>query len=80
MATAKIFMSGQDQAVCLPKEFHINADEVNIKKVGESIVLTPVKGEWDQFFAALDQIGDVDEIRRNQPPVQHGRESLDDDK
>ena len=78
MATAKVFMSGQNQAVRLPKEFRINADEVNIKRVGDSIVLTPVAGDWNQFFAALDQVGDVEEIERNQPPVQDGRESLGD--
>jgi antitoxin VapB len=76
MATAKVFMSGQGQAVRLPKEFRINADEVNIKKVGESIVLTPVVANWDNFFSILGDFEGLQNLERNQPTEQQVRESL----
>jgi antitoxin VapB len=79
MATAKIFMSGQNQAVCLPDEFRISADEVNIKKVGESIVLTPVAANWDSFFSILGDFEGLENLERNQPTEQQVRDSLEDD-
>jgi antitoxin VapB len=39
--TAKVFMSGRSQAVRLPKEFRFAETEVNIKREGDSIILTP---------------------------------------
>ncbi len=41
MKTAKIFRSGNSQAVRLPKEFCITDDEVFIKKAGDNLVLMP---------------------------------------
>ena len=79
MATAKVFMSGRSQAVRLPKEFRINGSEVTIERVGESIVLTPVHANWNQFFAALRAFGPDVQIEREQPQVQQVREALDDE-
>lgn len=39
MAVAKVFMSGNSQAVRLPKEFRVAADEVEIFRRGDEIVL-----------------------------------------
>ncbi len=39
MATAKVFKSGNSQAVRLPKEFRLNADEVEIFRRGDELVL-----------------------------------------
>ena len=30
MTTAKVFMTGHSQAICLPKEFHFEGKEVEI--------------------------------------------------
>lgn len=43
MATARVFKSGNSQAVRLPKEFRIDAKEVEISRRGEEIVLRPKK-------------------------------------
>jgi antitoxin VapB len=45
MKTAKIFRSGNSQAVRLPKEFRVSDDEVFIKKAGDTIMLIPKKGD-----------------------------------
>ena len=39
MATAKVFKSGNSQAVRLPKEFRVDATEVEIYRRGDEIVL-----------------------------------------
>ncbi len=39
MATAKLFKSGNSQAVRLPKEFRLDATEVEIYRRGDEIVL-----------------------------------------
>lgn len=77
MAIAKVFMSGRSQAVRLPKEFRVNASEMSIKKVGDSIVLTPINADWANFFAILKEFDDVEAMERNQPDLQQVRESLD---
>ena len=39
MATARVFRSGNSQAVRLPKEFRLNSTEVEIFRRGDEIVL-----------------------------------------
>lgn len=52
MKTAKVFRSGNSQAVRLPKEFRVPSDQVFIKKTGETIVLIPKKGDrWKNVKA-----------------------------
>ena len=52
-ATAKVFMSGNSQAIRLPKEFRIDGDEVFISKTGGKIVIT-IKESRIVFKDALD--------------------------
>ena len=49
MRTAKIFRSGNSQAVRLPKEFQIDAKEVEIFKENGSLVLRPVPRTWKAY-------------------------------
>lgn len=67
---AKVFQSGNSQAVRLPKAMRFDVDEVEIKKVGESIVLTPKKVDWQMMSDALDQFSNDFMEDRNQPPQQ----------
>lgn len=41
--TAKLFMHGRSQAVHLPKEFRFEGTEVRVSKVGDKVVLEPMK-------------------------------------
>lgn len=43
MATAKVFMSGNSQAVRLPKAFRVEVKELDIFRRGDEIVLRPPK-------------------------------------
>ena len=44
MATAKVFKSGNSQAVRLPKAFRVQSKEVEISRRGDEIVLRERKG------------------------------------
>jgi antitoxin VapB len=50
MRTAKIFMSGNSQAVRLPNEFQIDAKEVEIIKENGNLVLRPVAKTWKGYL------------------------------
>lgn len=58
MNFAKVFRSGNSQAVRIPKEFQLTCDEVEIERRGEELVLRPVKGLGDRLFEALDAFPD----------------------
>jgi antitoxin VapB len=51
--TTSIFKSNQTQAVRLPKDvaFPEGVHEVEIVKVGNSRIISPVGHRWDSFFA-----------------------------
>jgi antitoxin VapB len=55
MATAKVFMSGNSQAIRLPREFRVEGDEVYIVKKRNQIVITE-KGKQETFQKALDDV------------------------
>lgn len=73
--TAKLFMNGQSQAVRLPKEFRFtDIEEVFIKKVGDTLVLSAKKAGWNDFFNSLSEFSDDFMNERNQPAVQEREE------
>lgn len=71
MEVAKVFKSGNSQAVRLPKEFRTEHSEFKIQKVGNSIVLTPTDDPWASFEEALDGFSeDFMSDGRDQPEMQ----------
>ena len=42
MAIVKVENNGIEQSVHLPKEYHLNTEEVFINKIGEIITLAPI--------------------------------------
>ena len=60
---AKLFMHGRSQAVRLPKEYRFKGREVRIRKIGDEVILAPVKKQsvdFDKFWAELDALGAKD--------------------
>ncbi|PYU12295.1 MAG: AbrB/MazE/SpoVT family DNA-binding domain-containing protein [Acidobacteria bacterium] len=53
MATAKVFKSGNSQAVRLPKAFRVQSKEVEISRRGDEIVLRERKGAMVRAFDLL---------------------------
>jgi antitoxin VapB len=53
MSKARIFKSGNSQAVRLPKQFRFCVDEVEISRKGEEIILREPKRNLGRAFEAL---------------------------
>ncbi|HKW32623.1 MAG TPA: type II toxin-antitoxin system VapB family antitoxin [Candidatus Acidoferrum sp.] len=53
MATAKVFRSGNSQAVRLPKQFRLKSKEVEISRRGDEIVLREKSGIMTRAFELL---------------------------
>ena len=58
MKTAKVFRSGNSQAVRIPREFRMESKEVEIVKRGTSLVLRPKKKSWTALMASLGKFTD----------------------
>jgi antitoxin VapB len=77
MKTAKVFKSGNSQAVRIPKEFHLEDDEVEIRRKGDSLILRPKKRSWTALFESLDKFTeDFMAEGRHQPPMQRRRRTF----
>jgi len=69
-ATAKLFKHGRSQAVRLPKEFRFEGTEVKVSKVGEKVILEPLKKrpvDLEKFWAELDALGARDFLPEGAP-------------
>jgi antitoxin VapB len=74
MKTVKIFKSGNSKAVRIPKEYHINAEELIINKVGNTLILFPRDDPWELFKKSLSEFSkDVFSDGRKQPIMQKRR-------
>lgn len=72
MTKTSLFKSNRSQAVRLPKSvaFPDHVKEVEIIKVGDSRVITPIGKRWDDFFREGPWVSDDFMVDRNQPPPQ----------
>lgn len=70
MRTATVFQSGPStQAIRIPKDFRFSTKTVWIKKVGESLILTPKPESWEDFFKNVPQVTqDFDMSRDKKKP------------
>lgn len=62
MGTARVFRSGNSQAVRLPKQFRLKSKEVEIFRRGDEIVLREKKGGMARAFDLLAGMPDDFEI------------------
>jgi antitoxin VapB len=76
MATARVFRSGNSQAVRLPKEYRLKGTEVEIFRRGEEIVLREKAEGLVRAFEILAELPDdfLSKGRDDTPP--HEREGL----
>lgn len=56
MTTARVFQSGNSQAVRLPKEFRLNVEQVEIFRRGDEIVLRELPSNAGAIFDALTDL------------------------
>ena len=71
---AKVFRSGNSQAVRLPKQFRFEVDEVEISREGDAVVLRPSRTSDERWQNLIDALGtgfsdDFMADGREQPPM-----------
>ncbi len=67
MATAKVFQSGNSQAIRIPKEMRTTLPELVIRKVGDGYILFPVDDPWFPLRLSIGQMPDDFMPERDQP-------------
>ncbi len=68
ITTARVFRSGNSQAVRLPKQFRLKATEVEIFRRGDEIVLREKSEDMTRAFELL--AGLPDDVKREDDPPQ----------
>jgi antitoxin VapB len=76
MGTARVFRSGNSQAVRLPKQFRLESKEVEIFRRGEEIVLREKKGTMVRAFDLLAGLPDDLEVVGRQKDEPQKRKGL----
>ena len=55
MLDAKIFQSGNSQAIRLPKEYRFESDSVKINRIGNVLVIVPNDDPWRNFKEGIKE-------------------------
>jgi antitoxin VapB len=77
MATARLFKSGNSQAVRLPKEFRFEGEEVEIVRRGNDVILRPKPSGLGRAFEILSNLPiDTDAIERLRKEPPQSRDDL----
>jgi antitoxin VapB len=76
MKTAIVITQADGQIVHLPADVHIEGDEVLVKQVGKTVVLTPKEANpWQPLLDSLDKFPD-DFMDDRAQPEQQKRETI----
>jgi antitoxin VapB len=76
MKTATVTSQADGQIVHLPADVHLEGDEVLVKQVGQSVLLTPKQvNPWQPLLDSLDKFTD-DFMDDRAQPSQQERETI----
>ena len=67
MLTAKVFMSGNSQAIRIPKEMQTTEKEFIIRKNGDCLFLMPANDPWALLRQTIGQADEDISFDRDQP-------------
>ena len=67
MLTAKVFKSGNSQAIRIPKEMQTTEKEFMIRKSGNCYFLLPVNDPWALLRQSIGQVDEDISFQRDQP-------------
>ncbi|AFZ14815.1 virulence associated protein B [Crinalium epipsammum PCC 9333] len=70
LTTAKVQTDGKQQSIILPENYHLNGDEVYIKKIGDVITLIDKDNSWQSLFDSLPLFTDDFMATLEQLPVE----------
>ncbi|MBR1091472.1 antitoxin [Bradyrhizobium manausense] len=77
---AKVFKSGNSQAVRLPKDFRFSVDEVEVSREGDAVILRPrrnASGPWTSLRAAVARGFSPDFMADGREPQEQVHPDLD---
>ncbi len=74
--TAKVFQSGNSQAIRIPKEFQTDIQEFLIKKIGDGYILYPTNDPWFPLRLSIGQMPEDFMTDREQPSWGPDREEF----
>lgn len=76
MRTSKVFISGNSQAIRLPKEFRVEEKELYIQKIGRALILFPKDKPWTLFESGLGEFSEDYMSEGRKQPLMQEREEL----
>lgn len=76
MATARVFKSGNSQAVRLPKKFRVKSAELEISRRGDEIVLREKGKGLERAFELLASLPDDMFPKKRKDPAPQRRKGL----
>ena len=64
---ASVFHNGRNQAIRLPRDMELNADQVLIEKHGDVLTIRPRPRGWQEYFASANTLdpsfpADIDDM------------------
>ena len=76
MHRVRVIKRGRSQMIRLPKELHVDANEVYLKKAPEGF-LVMTRDPWELFYEAVEKLSDDFMSQgRKQPPFQRRKWDL----
>jgi len=76
MAKARVFKSGNSQAVRLPKEFGVKSKELEIYKRGNTIVLEEQPAGMERAFELISELVNVEALKDRKKDKPQKRKGL----
>ncbi|HEY2117738.1 MAG TPA: AbrB/MazE/SpoVT family DNA-binding domain-containing protein [Candidatus Acidoferrum sp.] len=76
MATARVFKSGNSQAVRLPKQFRVKTKELEIEKRGNEIILREKPVGMERAFQLLSELLNIDALKDRKKDKPQKRKGL----
>ena len=76
MAKARVFKSGNSQAVRLPKEFRVKSKELEIYKRGNTIVLEEQTAGMERAFELISELVNLDALKDRKKDKPQKRKGL----
>ncbi|MEZ5449296.1 MAG: type II toxin-antitoxin system VapB family antitoxin [Thiolinea sp.] len=74
---AKVFTSGNSQAIRLPKQFRLDVKEVYIRWSGNNLVIMPRPDSWDGFMEGSTGFSDDFSTNSDELPADVERRGFD---
>ncbi len=64
---ASVFRNGRNQAIRLPRDMEVDADQVLIEKHGDVLTIRPRPRGWQEYFASATRLdasfpADIDDV------------------